>query len=251
MEVLGTLGYSGEPIELIATDTICYLSGNGLCLHDTIKGPKDIIWKSDKGISCWSSHQLTNQIIIAPNIDNGNLTLYSLATSQVLGSLSNPSAGKIIHFSFSSDGLYLLALSDPTDHKIIMWNLQTFQIILSVNLLLNRKCEKCLMHPTDNLSFLLYGSESILYCNMIEILGNYDLKFHPIHLKMESKFPSSSSASAAPNQVDEDDDSERYAGISCAVWSPPNSLIVGTFDGSIYFVEPISKYSKKLFSIVL
>jgi WD40 repeat protein len=246
MEILGTLGYSGEHIEIISPDTLCYRSGNGLCMIDTIKGPKDILWRTEKGISCWSSHQETNQIVIAPNIDGGHLSLYSLTTSQITGTLPNPVGGKIIYFSFSGDGTYLLALSDSTDHKVMMWNTQSSQLLFVLDLFQNLKCEKCLMHPVDNTLFLLYGSEAILSCQIIEILGSYDVKFNQLQMKIDSKYPLTAAAAAAAGT---DDDTEYYQGISCAIWSPPSSLLVGTYDGAIYFIEPTTKYSKKLFSL--
>lgn len=232
MEILGTLGYSGEHIEFTAPDTLCYASGNGLCLLDTGKGPKDIIWRSEKGISCWSSHQTTNQLVIAPKIDGANVTILSSLTSQVVVNLSNPAGGKIINFCFSGDGNFLLALSDQTDHKVIMWNVTTHQILFCVDVPL--PCHTCVMHPIDNLSFLIYGTEGVYYCSILEILGSYDLKLHPISIKIDSK---------------SNDDSEYYQGISCAIWSPPTSLLISTPDCNIYYYEPLTKYTKKLITI--
>lgn len=228
MEVTGVLGYSGQDLGFISGDCFAFSSGNGLCIFDNSKGAKDVIWRNEKSIEKWAFHEVTNLLAIAPKIDGDDIHIISYLNLQTVCHLSNPSVAKIVDFCFSPEGTYLLAISDNTDHRVMMWNIMTQEVLFSVELPF--KCQRCILHPVNYLKFAVYGTNGICECNVVEILKTWDVKFNPISLADESG-------------------AESYTGICSASWAPVNALIIGADTGSVVYYDTSNTNHMKLLTL--
>ena len=229
------LGYNGEELGFISGDCFAFASGNGLCIYDNSKGAKDILWKTERSIGRWAFHDMTNHLAIASSIDGDDIHIISMTTFQTVGHLNNASAARVIDFSYSADGVYLLALSDSTDHRVMMWNVITREVLFSVELPF--KCQKCVLHPMDHMKFTVFGSNGLCVGNVVEILKSCDVKFTPITIP----HPSSSNDTSSS-------DSE-YMCIRSASWAPTNSLVVGVENGAVIYVDTTNGSQKPILTV--
>mmetsp|Transcript_407 Transcript_407/g.764 ORF Transcript_407/g.764 Transcript_407/m.764 type:complete len:1920 (-) Transcript_407:94-5853(-) len=243
MEVLGVLGYSGEQLGFLTSENFSFASGNGLCVIDVNKGPKDVIWKSVKGIQKWAFNAASNKLVIAPKIDGDSIALMTLPEYKNSVPLPNPTGGKIIDFSFSMDGMYLLGLSDNTDPRVFMWNTQTNRVLFCVELPV--QCEKCVMHPIDNMMFTAFGASGLVLGSLQEVLEEYDVKFEVMPI------PSSEVSIASTHSCTSDRQPtiSGHVGVTCACWTPPNGLLIGTAEGSVFFVDALNKFVHPIINV--
>ena len=229
------LGYNGEELGFISNDSFAFASGNGLCIYDNSKGAKDIFWRTERSIRSWAFHDMSNYLAIASKIDGDDVQVLSMSNMQTVCNLNNASAAKIIDLCFSADGVYLLAISDNTDHRAMMWNVSTREALFSVELPF--KCQRCVLHPVDHLKFTVFGSDGICVGNVFEILKSCDVKFTPITIP-----PSLSSKDTSYS------DSE-FVCVTCASWAPTNSLLIGTDTGAVLLVDTSSGSQKTILTL--
>ena len=233
MEVVGLLGYGGEEVGFSDSRHFMFASGHGLCVVDVETGPKDICWRSEYGIQKWAVHALTQRLVIAPKHDVSRITLLSAnAGNQNEINLENPSSGAIIAFSFSSDGKYLLALSDHSDHRIIVWNLLTNSVLVST--LLPMKCKNLSVNPLHYTTCAAYGDEGVLICQVHEVIDEYSVKFEPI-MVTQSRSGADSIASFA---------------IEAVQWVPQNGLLIAASNGYIMHLDSITKVQRNITDLV-
>lgn len=230
MEVIGIAGYSGQNLRCISGDQFGFASGNGLCIMDVMKGPQEILWKSEKGISTWNVHHISNIIAIAPLFDGDFITIISLTNRSVLSTLKNPCNGLMVDLSFSKDGNFLLGISDIIDHKAVMWNLNTHKILFDV--VLPGSCSVCLMNPLNPMSCLIYGDSGLYIGRISEILESYSIEYERVNL-------------------DQDDSEFKIvkAIAECCCWGPNNYIFAVLTNGTLVAIDSISKLTKHIAKI--
>eukprot|EP01036_Dinobryon_divergens_P047031 gene47031-62977_t len=146
MDVVGVIGYSGQPLAFVSPDKFAFVSAS------TVDG-EDV------------------EIIHYPN----QTSLFKLA---------NPTTGKVISLSFSRDGSRLLGISDVTDHKVFVWDVSSEAILFVANLPSTVKL--CAMNPADSSLFVVYGDSGLLVGNINEVMGEFSVKLENLQIEPES-----------------------------------------------------------------
>lgn len=228
MDISGVCGYSGQPLSFISPDFFAFAAGNSLCIFDINKGAKDLLWKSEKGISAWSTHQHSCRIALAPRADGDSLSLFYYPNHTAITTLPNPSKGKIVYLTFSHDGTYLAGLSDYTDHKFILWNAQTLALLCAVDL--PSQCHTCALNPLNAMLCTVYGSNSLYIGHTTEVLGEYTCQFDTVPLQ---------------------EGVEGESVVSTVRWTPNNCLLVGRTAGEVDILDTSTKTLTPLFSLPL
>jgi len=233
MDVISTLGYTGQKVIYLNDENLLYVTGNGAVVVDLVKGPKDIIWRMDKGISTCLSHIESKRLVIAPNVIGSSLEIIDASVTKqspraAIMLLENPSMAKIISLSFSRNGNRLIGLSDTLDQHIICWDVDSGTMLFSSKTSHNMKF--CSINPTDDDVIIMHGDNDILKCTVSEVLGEYSAKMEPITLNNE--------------KITTFSGQETNYTIKFATWVSSTSFMVGTSTGLILDVNVISKLSE-------
>jgi hypothetical protein len=48
MDVVASVSYVGQPLFFIDEERFAHTTGKGLYIYDTVKGPREIVWRHDK-----------------------------------------------------------------------------------------------------------------------------------------------------------------------------------------------------------
>ena len=238
MDVVGTIGYSGQPILFVSPERFAFISGNGLCIIDCHLGPREILWKSEKGINKAELHEGTNCLAFASRVDGDPVEVIHYSNQGLMAILPNPSSGKIIDMSFSRDGKRLLAISDATDHKVFAWDLATQKVLFVVSL--SSAVRSCLINPADSSMISLSGDNGLIVGFVGEIMGEFSVRLEPFHVDPEV---------AAGDGVDEEINQEVVAlalsnSICFCCWAPSNRIFIGNCQGFILEVDVMGKSVK-------
>jgi len=233
MEVVGVLGYDGEEVGFSDAKHFMFVSGHGLCVVDLETGPKDICWRSEYGIQKWAVHGMTQQLVVAPKNDVSKVHLLQPNSgSQNERTLDNPSTGCIISFAFSGDGKHLVGLSDYSDHRLIVWDIQAGCVLVSSPLSL--KCKKIAVNPLDYTHCVVYGDEGMLLCQVSEVIEEYSVKLDHIPITFG---PHGAMSNA------------QY-GVNAVKWLPQNGLLIASTNGYIMHYDSITKIQRNVTELV-
>ena len=115
MDVIGAYGYLGQPLEFLGPEKFGYISGNGICVHDTNSGPREIIWRQETGIRAFKFDPNSSRIAICHEASVMSVELLFLNGHTLSCMLPNPSRTKILDVSFSFEGDRIVGISDYLD----------------------------------------------------------------------------------------------------------------------------------------
>lgn len=274
-DVHACLGYHGEDIVFVKPDQFAYISGNGVCLMDVSKGPRDIIWRPELGISKFVTHLSTNRMVLVPKMALGaSLEVVDLTDLAAVGSsstssssaismttagfshhhhrenhisLKNPTEAKIVDVAFTRTGDRLYAITGDLDPKLICWDTSptsdTYHEILFVNDLPHATYKKCVVNPLDGNKVCMYGGNGLLLATVTVVMDTYNVKLDPIAIDQASSSRSdvgdvANNALAASATTSKIATIVRNKAVTFATWTNSNRLLIGSAQGSIYDVDP-------------
>ena len=234
MDIIGAIGYSGQDFVMLEQDTFGYITGRSICIVSIATGPKEMIWRTETGISRIASHHLTHRLAIVPELAKYDVEVIDLLGVDSVISLRNPSSAKIVDVGFSRDGEHIFAISSSLNPKVFAWNLKSRQIIFTSDLPIN--FTKIAVCPADWKKFALSGDEGLYLGSIIEIMGVSTIKYEKIILDSavsvyNDKYLIRSGNGTAP--------SASLTSITFAVWAPFNRLFIGTKGGVIGEVDSL------------
>ena len=101
MDIVGSIGYIGQEVTFLDAERFAYITGNSIYINNIGKGPRDMIWRVEGGLSCFSANYETQMIALAPKIPSQPLEVLGIQDPSKNFSLENPSGAAIINLSFS------------------------------------------------------------------------------------------------------------------------------------------------------
>lgn len=233
MDLIASFGYNGQELTFLDAERFSHHNGKGIYMYDINKGPKEVHWRHEKDV---------RQVCI--NVEAGLLALsFSTAEQQLeianLSELSTPTVFEnpyncaITHMDIARTGERLVGISDVTDHRLTIWNLNTDSGVPKVAAAkkLDFIAKKVYFNPCDVNQILIYGNDSVYKAVVHEVFEVYSLKVEkifPIHPPPVDRMPGASST------------------ILFSIWLPFNRLIVGIENGEVYEVHCDSKEAKYL-----
>ena len=99
-DIVGFLGYHGQTLEYLDDEHFSLVQGNSLCLVDVEKGPREMILRTETGISCFASNAKCGYVAIASDFGGGGVDVVRHSTQQSVVSLANPTCAKIKSLAF-------------------------------------------------------------------------------------------------------------------------------------------------------
>lgn len=229
MDVVGSLGYIGQTLNFIDGERFAYLTGNALCIYDTTKGPREMLWKMEKGLACFAACLNTQSMIFTsslPSADSStNIEVVNTADQSVKGELYNPTACPVLFLAFSREGDKIYGITGTSDHRLLVWSSGNEPRLL-VNKELPRSFSSCSSNPCNSNQIILSGDDGIMVGTMSEVLGNYSIKLEEVDL--DESLPLN--GDAVPG----------LRAVSFAIWMPLSRVLIADKAGRIfeYRVDP-------------
>lgn len=236
MDIIGSYGYSGQPLVFLDADKFCYVSGCGIVIIDQ-SGPNQILWRHEHGINAITSHVLQKWLAIAPQVAQLPIEILDIGLQKALFSIKNPTHVAIIDMNFSKDASRLIALTDRSEHKVILWNVSTREPLHIFNLL--EQVNKCSFNPGNQNTICLSDPENIFIGVYTELLGVYDLKLTKVDVVIETEDGIESVQSIDGSSIHKESveilpvSNTNPIGFIC--WASLSTMIVGTSQG--YYFE--------------
>jgi WD40 repeat protein len=222
----------GQALFHLGPERFGYVDGNGICVVDIKSGPKEVIWRVENGISTTAVHQDTGRLAIAQDVDGGEIEVVLFSNQTILKTFRNPAKGKVVHMNFSGDGNLLVAITDDIDHQIIVWDMGTGTILVSLGLTENYLSAH--FNPVDPTSLLVVGPEGLAIGSLVTLMDVQSIKLEIIPIVPSPTVVSDSSSGdiALVSKV---------SSTSGACWGPENRLFVTTMAGWIVQINLVSK----------
>ncbi len=217
MDVLGSLGYIGQDLQFLDSERFAYISGKSICVHDITKGPRDMIWKVERSINNFSVHQEKRLIAVSSPFPDAEVEVLSTENFAAKFTLRNPLLAAIVHVSFSVNGDYLFALSDQSDHRLLVWAISDSSRTLIISQKLNLCYRKILPNPCDVDSFCVFGDDGISIGKIRNILDQFSVSMDDIFVSDQIPVQE---MSIAPYKLVE--------------WLTLNRLLLGVIIGTIF-----------------
>ena len=230
MDVVGSLGYIGQDIKFVDVDRFAFKTGNSLCIYDTSKGPREMVWKMESGVNCFSTNPEIQSMAITPTSSgNNDVEIVNVVDQTTRAVLENPTQSPIIALCFSRDGEKIYGITDIANHYLLVWN-----ISLSARLLVCSKlphnCSRCSVNPCNANQICLQGETGLVLGQMNKILENFIIKFDFVTLIDQSIVLETSDQLTKVKKC-----------VQFATWIPLDRLLVGDNGGSIFEVRFDSK----------
>lgn len=240
MDVIGSYGYSGQPLVYLDADKFCYVTGCGIVIVDQ-SGPNQMIWRHENGISTISSHVLQKWLAIAPKVAQVSIEILDISLQKTLFSIKNPSSVAITDMNFSKDASRLVALTDIAEHKVLLWNLSSRELLHTF--LLEEHLLKCSFNPGNQNMIVLSDSENICIGVYNELLGKYDLRLTKVEVvaELEGGVESSQDEKTMTKDTNEIHPISYTNPIGFICWASLSTLIVGSSQGFYFEVNFESK----------
>jgi hypothetical protein len=219
MDVVGSLGYSGQELVYFNHGLLAYVTGKCVCIIDVAVGPRELIWRHETGINKVTTNIVTQKFCIVPAIPKAPIEILSMQTMKVMSVLENPTNGATVDASFSRNGDLLCAVSDALDRNVFVFDVVAGNILFAYGL--SKNLSAISFNPVDNNQLLLYGEEGISFGSIHDLLDAHVLKV--VDLSYESKNTDSI--------VNFNDDESL---ITSAVWLPGSKAVFGTIAGHVY-----------------
>ncbi|KAJ1410674.1 hypothetical protein B484DRAFT_187343, partial [Ochromonadaceae sp. CCMP2298] len=236
MDVVGTLGYLGQEIHFLDAERYAYKTGNSVCIYDTTKGPREMIWKMENGVSCVAACFESQSMVFAPSAAGCPLEVVNSADQQPRITLDNPIPAAVIYTAFNREGDKVFGITDITDHRLLVWStghIGPAGLLLNKPLDLNVK--RVSVNPCGN-NICLQGEGGVSLGALSEVMGHFSVKFTPIDLEQPP-----------PGGPEEEEHSEEVSkAVNFALWLPQNRLLVGTGSGGVFVVRCDTKKARYL-----
>lgn len=221
MDVISSLGYRGDDIVFLDHERYSFVSGRGLCINDA-HGPADIIWR-EGGVRCYASHVARGWIAMATPSADAPIEVIDSHRRELVKSFDNPTGAEIIDISLSRSGSRMYAISGMRDQKLILWNLDTDELILKLDL--KQDFKKIKTNPGDDRMIVLYGDHGAQVGLVNEINGSEMVRFETLNLESR-KF------------VEDSEDEKLQASVlansvTFCMWTPYDFLLIGNRAGKI------------------
>jgi len=204
-------------------------------MYDVIKGPRELIWKSENGLSCFTTNSETKSIVFCPSVGKIDLELVISKDGVKRNTLSNPLPVPMVNVCFNRDGDKLYGITSSSNHHLVVWDCKNnFQVLFTKKLDGNYKI--CTVNPCSPDYVCCYGDGGLMVGFVRDVLGGHSLKVSKINFDEESL------VSDGTSDVNELPDKS----IKFALWFPGNRLLVGTPSGAIFQVNCDTSQSPKL-----
>ena len=239
MDIVGSVGYSGQKFVFLGQDNFGYITGKSICVVGISNGiPREMIWRSETGIGRIVSHPATRRLVIIPEVAEFDVEVIDVSNPSNFTVLKNPSRARIIDAAFTREGDLLYAISGPLDPKVFAWNLRSRSMVFIAELPANFL--SIAINPADKAKFILSGNEDLYMASIVEIMDISKVKFDKIDLdatlavRLGSGAQSSSSTEGTAT-------SPASAAVTATFteWAPFERVFVGTTAGFIMEVSSV------------
>lgn len=234
MDIVGSLGYIGQDILFTNNECFAYLTGNAVYLYDVSKGPRELVWKTETGVSCFATNFECRSMIFAPIVSKKFLEVVNFSDLTLRLTLDNPFDVPVIHVSFSRDGDKVFAITDTIDHKLLLWSINENKSRLLISKKLEANYKVCSVNPCSSDYVCCYGDSGLMIGYVTEVLESYSVKCTSVDL-FNDEFDTTEYTTA-----------ENERTILFAIWIPGNRLLVAVPSGAIYEVSCDSKKTTRL-----
>lgn len=238
MDVVGSVGYFGQQICFIDAERFGYLTGRSVCVYDTVKGPREMIWRLETGILQFSVNNETQQMAIASARAGSNLEVLNVTDFSLAITLNNQTSSALVHTCFSRLNGKIFAITDIADHRILMWNISGPDVV--INHKLDGVYHTCVVNPCDSNMVCLFGAEGLTVGNVSDVLEKSFVTFTHVTLENSSEY------------VDHEINVSTISNVNFALWLPNNHLLVANSVGHIFDINAENKKATRagIFNII-
>lgn len=235
VDVVACSTFVGQDIHFIDNERFAHASARGLCIYDTAKGPREMIWRHEQGLACFASDTESGTIIFSGQCAYDSLEMIKIAEQNVVQStlIPNPCKCPIITIQISREIEKLYGLSGMVDHRLIIWSLDKSPQVL-VSHKLDIICKKIAINPVDSTSACVYGNDGFRIVNLYEVFGQMSLQLEQV----KSITNDVEGANTASEIFSSD--------INYCLWLPLGRILVVTAEHEIYEVLTDTKEARSL-----
>lgn len=232
MDVVASLSYLGQELCFIDQERYAHIIGKGIYIYDTMKGPREILWRHDKEIRHITANIDKQIMVLSYNSLNQPIEVNKLTDQQNPLFIPNPVPATLIETAVSRDGDRLVGLTNVVDHQVIVWDLKDNFKSASVlaKIKLDMICQHVLINPVDSNQICLFGPDCVVYIYVHELFG-------VCTLKVKKAFPLATSKNGLTGE--KISESTSAAIIQC-LSLPNNRLWVFLSDGGVYEINVLS-----------
>ena len=238
VDVVASFGYSGQELNFIDQERFAHSNGKGIYIYDTVKGPREIVWRNEKDLKHFAANVEASLLILSFTSHEHKLEVVRLNELTNPIPFENPYKCAITNFEISRSCEKLFGISDVVDHRLTVWSMDSNSISNGTNAAprvvackkLDGICRKVAINPCDDNHAVLYGNDGIYYAFLHELFETYTLKVEKIFpLKpLPGKLPGSSEV------------------ILFCIWLPFNRILAGLENGDIFDINCETKAEKYL-----
>jgi WD40 repeat protein len=236
MDVVASVGYTGQRLFFIDEERFAHTTGKGIYIYDTHKGPREIIWRHEKDMLYCSVNLEAQLLAFSFKAADQTLELVKLTDISNPIQVENPFKCAIIYHEITRLGDRLYGLSDVTDQHFTVWSVSKQPRVLTSKKL-DSPCQKCLINPCDSDQVCLIGEDSIFLAQVSEVFGDYSLKFSKLYPAASDKEKHLMTA----RQTNDDSHSIKFV-----LWLPFHRLLIGLGNGEIIELHTETKTMKHL-----
>jgi WD40 repeat protein len=235
VDVVASFGYTGQELNFIDQERFAHSTGKGIYIYDTVKGPREIVWRNEKDLKYFSSNAEASLLVLSFTSHEHKLEIVRLNELTNPIPFENPYKCAITNFDISRTCDKIFGLSDVIDHRLTVWTIDGDAIANGKNvaprMVANKKldfvCRKVVINPCDASHAVLYGNDGIYYASLHELFETYTLKIEKI-FPVQPKSTGSSEI------------------ISFCIWLPFNRILAGLDNGTVYEINCETKAEKYL-----
>jgi len=242
MDIVASVGYVGQSLFFIDEERFAHTTGKGIYIYDTLKGPREIVWRVDKDMLYCSVNLEAQLLFFSFKAADHPLELVRLTDISNPIAVENPYKSAIIHHELTRTGDRLYGISDVTDHHITVWKIsgKSTSVLTSKNL--TSPCHRLSVNPCDSDAICLYGTDGVYLATVHEIFGDYSLKIqklYPSEIKKTDKVLSAPSIEDVGGSLNP----QTLPSIQYVLWLPFHRLLIGLSNGELVEVNTDSKSS--------
>eukprot|EP01039_Chlorochromonas_danica_P000926 gene926-1008_t len=180
MDVVACSTFVGQDLQFIDNERFAHVSARGLCIYDTVKGPRDMIWQHEHGLCCFASHVDSSILIFSGQIASEHLELSRVNDSSSPPTLiPNPCKCAIMKLAISREAERLYGLSGMIDHRLTIWSLDKIPQAL-VSEKLDIICSSVTINPSDPNAACIYGGDGLRVAKLYDVFGVKSLQIETV-----------------------------------------------------------------------
>jgi WD40 repeat protein len=179
MDLVASSSCLSHDLLYLDAHSFAHLTARALCIYDA-KGPREMIWRHDQGLECFTTDPETNILILSCKLSE---TL-EMIKADVSTPIPNPCKSAIIHLALSRESEKLYGLSGMVDHRLVIWSLdKTPQVLISQKL--DIICQKLTVNPVDSNLSCIYGADGLRLVTFYEVFGQRSLQVEAVRRPTE------------------------------------------------------------------